>query len=212
GGRGVLELLLRAEQHVEHLGTKALVERDGQASANQQEHEATPAPLLLAAGLGVPQRVRRVLQGRGRLAELLLGLLVLGDRLDRSLAVGHAGVRLARRFEGGPHVLAQLLVLDDPLHVRVVLHRLPRGYGAGSGLGGLLLLRCHASPRVPLPDGRLPGFAWRNQLAYSSRASLSTWSIFEANLNLMPRRRCGGISSRSASFNFGAITHLMPAR
>src|SRR5436853_5848701 len=62
GGRGVLELLFRAEQHVQHLGAKPLVERDGKTSANEQDQQTTAALLLIAPGLVVPQRVRRVLQ------------------------------------------------------------------------------------------------------------------------------------------------------
>ena len=87
-------------------------------SANEQA--ATPA--LLALGL-LAQGVGRALQRAGRLLQLLLDLLVL-QRLRGALPV-HAAVGLARRLEGRAQVVAQVGVLDELLHVRVVLAALP---------------------------------------------------------------------------------------
>ena len=52
-------------------------------------------------------------------------------------------VRVARGLVGLLDVVAQIVVLDDLLHVRVVLRRLHRTGGAARGSRGLLLLRCH---------------------------------------------------------------------
>ena len=72
------------------------------------------ALLLLAAAQGV----RGVLQRRRGVTQLALHLLVLRDGLDRALAVRHPRVGLAGGLERVAEVVAQLLVLDQPLHVR----------------------------------------------------------------------------------------------
>src|SRR5438105_3660658 len=77
-----------------------------------------------------------------------LRLLVVEEGLRRALAVRHALVRLARRLVGRAQVVAQLVVLDEALHVGVGPGGPAGRYRPGAGLRGLLLLRCHGSPRI----------------------------------------------------------------
>src|SRR3954453_889529 len=128
-GRGVLELLLGAEQRVERLLAQPLGEREGHAGADhadeQQALEAAAAPLL-ARGLvqrdaGVPDVARRLL-------DVLLQLLVVEDLRRGVLPVAEAPVGVAGRLERLHDVLPQVLVLDEPLDVGVgagLLGRLP---------------------------------------------------------------------------------------
>src|SRR5436190_4361880 len=161
GGRRVLELLLSAEQRVEDLLAQTLAEGESQARANEpnEEHAAATPTLPLSA-----QRVGCLAQRRGRLAELLLDLLVLGQGPDRSLAVRHPRIRLARGLEGRAKVVAQVIVLDQPLYVLVRTNRLTSGHRSGSGLGGSFL-GCHRSPRdwLARADRRCPRGAHSNR-------------------------------------------------
>src|SRR5947209_9259546 len=78
GGRRVLELLLRAEQRVEHLGAKLLVGRDGDAAADseQQQQPAEAEPPLALLGR-VLDRFGRLARGLIGVAQVALQLLVL---------------------------------------------------------------------------------------------------------------------------------------
>src|SRR5256714_887724 len=147
GRRGVLELLLGAEQRIQHLLAQTLGQRERSARTDDQE-EDPPAPALLLLGLRAAQRVGRVAEGGRGLLELLLGLLVVEQGLRGPLPVRHPLVGLARRLVRRAKVLAQLVVLYEPLHVGVGPGGLAGRYRAGAGLRGLLLLRCHGSPRI----------------------------------------------------------------
>ena len=60
-------------------------------------------------------------QALGGLAQVLLDLLVAGHGLDRALAVaGRAAVGTLGGLEGVAKVVAQLVVLDQTLHVGVL--------------------------------------------------------------------------------------------
>jgi hypothetical protein len=89
----------------------------------------------------MPLRLRRRFFGRlGGLLQVLVELLVVEQRLRGRLAVVDAAVGVAGRFEGDDDVVAQILVLDEPLDVRAG----PVHCGVACGLGGLAL-RCHHS-------------------------------------------------------------------
>ena len=132
-----------------------------------------------------------------------LDLLVLHQRLGRALAV-HPRVGLPRGLERGAQVVAQLVVLDDPLDVRVRADGVPRCHGPCSGLRGLLL-RCHLSPRIGVgPQFHLlwPGCVLRKRAPRGARfarggssAASSTSSTLSTSTNFKRLRRCSGISS-----------------
>src|SRR3954451_25179302 len=63
GARGVLELLLRAEQGVQHLLSQAFAERDLQAPDDDPHHEEASTTLAAAALLATAQGIGRVLEG-----------------------------------------------------------------------------------------------------------------------------------------------------
>src|SRR5204862_5638976 len=97
-----------------------------------------PPPLLGA------ERIGRLAQSLGRLAEVLVDLLVVEQRLRRPLAVRHPPIGALRRAVGAADVLAQLLVLDQLPDVRVRarrLRRVARAVCAASRLG--LRAPCH---------------------------------------------------------------------
>src|SRR5829696_1433716 len=213
--RRVLELLLGAEERVEHLLAKSLAgdERHARTHESDQEETALAALALLRAA----QRLGRVLERVGRDAQLALRLLVLGHGLDRALPV-HARVGLLRRLERAAQVLAQLGVLDQPLYVLVRADRLARGKRSGAGLGGLLL-RCHCSPRSAFGQRhstreRCAGTGYAARLVGRRRwsAASSTSSTSSTSTKLILRRRCAGMSSMSASLRRGTISRLIPAR
>src|SRR5829696_3401045 len=145
--RRVLELLLGAEQRVEHLLAQTLAERERGARADDHQQQRAAA-LALAGLLAAPQGVGGFLQVARRRLKLLLGLLVVEQRLGGTSPVGHAAVGVARGVVGGAQVVAQLLVLDQAVHVRVRRGRLARRYRTSRALRGLLLFRCHGSPRI----------------------------------------------------------------
>ena len=121
--RAVLELLLGAEQPVEHRLAQVLAERDRERGAEQGDHQqpAPAAPLALAA-----QLVGRLAKRLGGGAQVALHLLVLGDRLHGPLAVRHPLVRVPGRLEGVANVVSQLLVLDQAPHIRIGARRTGR--------------------------------------------------------------------------------------
>ena len=127
GRRGVLELLLGAEQGVEHLLAQPLGEgeRDSAADDAEQQDAAEAAALLLLLGRLV-QRDARVAHAARGLLDVLLELLVLEDLRRRALAVAQPGVGVTGRLVGLHDVLAQVLVVDEPLDVRVGAGRLSR--------------------------------------------------------------------------------------
>src|SRR4051794_18653391 len=175
GARGVLELLLRAEQGVQHLLAQAFAEREREAPADDRHHEEASTTLAAAALLATAQGIGRVLEGGGRFLELLLGLLVLRHGLDRALAVGHPRVCLARGVVSGTEIVAQLVVLDDPLHVLVGADCLARRDRSGSRLRGLLL-RCH----------RLSSTSAGSEPNHTRLPALSTSFLTDANAGARP--------------------------
>ena len=66
---------------------------------------------------------------------------------ELTLAVRHASVSRARGLIRSPQVLTQLVILDEPLDVRVVLGCLPGGHRSGA-YRGRPFLGCHL--RIPL--------------------------------------------------------------
>src|SRR5438445_12763367 len=86
GGRAVLELLLGAEQRVEHLLPQAFRQRErGTRRDDQEDHPPPPAAVLLR--LGATQRVGRLAERARGLPQLALRLLVVDEGLRRALAV-----------------------------------------------------------------------------------------------------------------------------
>src|SRR4051794_39306914 len=84
GRRGVLELLLGAEQRVQDLLAQALGERERQARADDpHEHDAAEATAALALLGRLAQRHGGVADRLRRLLEVLLQLLVVEDLLRR---------------------------------------------------------------------------------------------------------------------------------
>src|SRR3954453_2674274 len=147
--RRVLELLLGTEQRVERLLAQTLAERDRQAGADDGHPQAAGALLRL---LRRAERVGRFLQRCRRLTQLLLRLLVVQRGLW-ALAVRHASVSIPRGLVSGPQVLAQVVVLDQTLHVRVVLGGLAGGDRSGPDRCRLLL-GCHLW--IPSPSAGCP--------------------------------------------------------
>src|SRR4051794_15426569 len=127
GGRGVLELLLGAEQRVEDLLAQPLADGERDAAREDEQHEQlaeaeAAAPLLLVLR-GLAESDGRVAERLGGRLHVLLEPLVVEDRLRRRLAVLEAADGAAGVLVGGPEVLAQLLVLHDPLDVGALPHR-----------------------------------------------------------------------------------------
>src|SRR6266498_165441 len=141
--RGVLELLLGAEQPVEHRLAKVLAERDRDRGADQRHERDLPpraaTPLAAQVLRGVAQRFRRR-------TEIALDLLVLGQGPYGPLSVGHALVGVAGSVEGLLDAVPQVFVLDHASYVRVRT-RGPRGLAR---LVGLRASCCH-SPQSPRP-------------------------------------------------------------
>src|SRR6185437_2126716 len=124
--RRVLELLLGAEQGVQHLGAQALRNRQRDDRADQQDHELAAEPaLLLLLGLGVLGRVRErhggVAARLERRSKLALQLLVVDQSPLRGLGAAQAVGRALTGLDCRPHVVAQLGVLEQALDVRVGL-------------------------------------------------------------------------------------------
>src|SRR4051812_48182204 len=97
GRRGVLELLLRTEQRVEHLLAQALGHRQrdaGADDADEQQPAEAEALLLLLGRLA--QRHGDVAEVARGLLDVLLQLLVLEDLRGRVLAVLEPSVRVSR--------------------------------------------------------------------------------------------------------------------
>ena len=118
GRRGVLELLLGAEQLIEDRLAEILAERDREHGADERDHEQL-------AGTGA--RPSAVFSGSRRASEAarsdslalfrsLLQLLVVEQR-RRLLGAGSARVGVAAGLVGLAQVVAQLLVLDQTLDV-----------------------------------------------------------------------------------------------
>src|SRR4051794_11042455 len=78
GGRGVLELLLGAEQRVEHPLAQALAQSECNTGTDDQEQQL-PAHAALALLLAAAKRIGSFLQRRRRGLKLLLRLLVVKD-------------------------------------------------------------------------------------------------------------------------------------
>ena len=100
GGRGVLELLLGAEQRVEHLLAQALGDGERDAAADDVSSSRRPKlrPFLC---LGASRSAtRRVAERLGGVLEVLLQLLVVEDLLRRRLAVAEASGGVARGLVG----------------------------------------------------------------------------------------------------------------
>src|SRR6202042_895334 len=107
----------------------------------EQEQFAETVLLLLR----LLQTLARFLKRLGGLPHFLLHLLVGGDGLDRALTVaGRPRVGLFRRFVGVLKVFAQIFVLDQALHVRVLARRPVQVAGAIRRVTGLAL--GHPSP------------------------------------------------------------------
>ena len=117
--------------------------------------EAAAALLLLGRLVQGDAGVAHV---AGGLLDVLLQLLVVEDLLGRALAVAQPRVRVTGRLVGLDDVLAQILVVDQPLDVRV-------GAGRLSRLPGLLhLLVRHRSLarrflKIGLAGPSIPGSA-----------------------------------------------------
>src|SRR5215204_2614693 len=125
--RRVLELLLGAEQLVEDGLAQVLVQRDREDGPHDPDDEQLAERMaLLALAL---EAFGGLLQVLGSRAEVALDLLVVGERLDRALAVRHALIGVTGRIESVPDARPQLFVLDEPAYVRVgtrLLRRLAR--------------------------------------------------------------------------------------
>src|SRR5436305_11818928 len=93
--RRVLELLLLAEQHVEHLGAQLLApgQRDTGADQDDRDPARGLAPAANALARGVRECDRSVAGGAERLADLGVELLVL-EQSRRHLAVGQTAIGL----------------------------------------------------------------------------------------------------------------------
>ena len=114
GRGGVLELLLRAEQRVEHLLPQVLAHAPAPHRADDEEQQAPAlAPFFFLA----PRRVSAA--SRSELAASFSSLCVFLS--SRIAFVGplpfDARVRLAGRVVRGPQVVAKLVVVDHALHV-----------------------------------------------------------------------------------------------
>src|SRR5262249_35145730 len=143
--------LFGAEEGVEHGLAGALAEHQRDRRAEDPEQDQ-PAETALALARGT-QPVGGLAQVLGRVAEVLLHLLVAGDGLDRALAVaGGPTVGAARRVEGLTQAVAQLFVLDQLLHVGVFASRRVKVPGA---IRGLTRLRLRHASLLPL-GRRLP--------------------------------------------------------
>jgi hypothetical protein len=142
--RAVVELLLGADEKVEHARAQVLAEDHRQRACDreQQQRAADPsAPARLLGGLA--QRARRLAQRVRRIPDLALELAILEQGSRRRLAVAHAPVGIPRRPVGGEQARAQLLIFDQSLHVLVALRR-PRCF---SGLADPVF-RCHRRHRL----------------------------------------------------------------
>ena len=85
------------------------------------------AGCAMATALALPANLLGgVTQRLGGFAQIALNLLVVHQRIGRALAVRHPPVGVTGRLKRGLDVVAQLLVLDQPLHVRVGAQRLRR--------------------------------------------------------------------------------------
>src|SRR6476469_2832404 len=118
-GGCVLELLLGAEESVEHGLAGALAEDQGHGGADQAEQDdPTEAALLVLLrrpeGLG---GVAQVLRGD---LEVALHLLVAGHGLDRAAVAGRTAVGALSCLEGLLEAVAQFFVLDQTLHVGIL--------------------------------------------------------------------------------------------
>jgi len=109
-----------------------------------------------ASSLGAAERVRASLRS-SRPREAPSGSSVVQQRLGGALPVRQSDVGLLRRVERGPQVVTELLVLDQAGDVRVSKRPPGRCYRTGAPLRGLLLLRCHGSPRIDLARRVIPG-------------------------------------------------------
>src|SRR4030081_3067115 len=98
GRRRVLELLLGAEQRVEHLRAQLLAagERDAAAEREHQQLAAETAAFPNPPLGRFAQRERRVADRLEGVAKVTLQLLVLEQRLARRLAVAEASVGALR--------------------------------------------------------------------------------------------------------------------
>src|SRR6516225_12217840 len=75
-GRAVVELLLRAEQQVEHLRAQALAQRDREHTRDREQQQRASEAAAAAALRGFAQGVRRVAQSDCRLPQFTLELAV----------------------------------------------------------------------------------------------------------------------------------------
>src|SRR4029079_13946640 len=130
----------------------------------------------------------------GGVLEVLLQLLVVEDRLRGRLAVGQSRGGVTRGLVGLPEVLAQILVLDHPLHVGGVLDC----HGGRASLGRLVL-RCHGHLLLGVVVASIP-----------SSAASNTSATRSTHTNSRSPQSTSGNSSRSTSLRFGAITRLTP--
>ena len=206
-GRGVVELLLGAEQRVEHLVAQALAHGEGHAGADdadqQQLGEAAAALLLLLGALA--QRLTGVAERLGGVLDFLLQLLVVEDLRRRSCRWSAGRTRSCAVSNAVHDVLAQFLVLDEALDVRA-------GPRRGTARLGRLLLGCHSSSPdvaccpVPILYPALCGCT--RALAAVGRGRVlerhrRTSPISSTNTNSRSSRRCSGMSSMSRSLQRG---------
>ena len=132
------------------------------AAATMPKRMSRPSRLCLRLPRGA-QLLAGVAQALGRLAQVLLDLAVAGHGLDRALAVaGGAAVGAASGLEGVAQAVAQLVVLDQALHIGV-LTRGPRSAARSAVWVALLSWPCPllAGSAVAAEDspcgGAIPG-------------------------------------------------------
>src|SRR5579862_4969071 len=113
----VLELLLCAEQQVEHLRAQRLRagQREPAAETDDQQRAAEPESTAGALALRVAERDRRVASRSQRTSELGMQLAVLEQRPGRNLAIRDAAVGALAGADGGADVLPQLGILHQPM-------------------------------------------------------------------------------------------------
>ena len=146
GGGGVVELLLLAEERVEHLVAQVAARRRGPRPPRCRAAAACgPGRPCASSWLGdFGASISAEPTSRSASAALcrsLVQLLVVDELLRQVLAAAQALEGALRGLEGHAHVVAQVVVLDHALHVGVGLDRRDRLRGRCAGRHGLLLLR-----------------------------------------------------------------------
>src|SRR6185436_19553603 len=155
GRAGVLELLLGAEEGVEHGLASVLAEDQGQAGTDEGEEDEAAELALAALALRRAQRLGGVTEALGCDAEVLLHLLVAGYRLDGTAVAARPRVGMTGRVEGLLEAVAQFFVLDQALDVGILARgRIKVGGLAGPCLAHALLAGSSGALRITLiyPD------------------------------------------------------------